>query len=60
MVELRRRIYASLLELDVALFNAVPTGILIGHLSEDVALVRDTSFDKSSQIVQYSHRRSLM
>jgi ABC-type multidrug transport system fused ATPase/permease subunit len=54
IIELRQRIYSSLLELDVEFFDATPTGLRIGRLSEDVALVREAYFDEATQILQYS------
>jgi ABC-type multidrug transport system fused ATPase/permease subunit len=52
MVTLRRLLYSSLLELDVPYFDATATGVLIGRLSEDVTLVRETFLDKGAQITQ--------
>jgi ABC-type multidrug transport system fused ATPase/permease subunit len=52
MVTLRQLLYSSLLELDVEYFDATPTGVLIGRLSEDVTLVRETYLDKGAQVMQ--------
>jgi ABC-type multidrug transport system fused ATPase/permease subunit len=52
MIDLRQYVYASLLELDVEYFDATPTGVLIGRLSEDITLVRETYLDKGAQIIQ--------
>jgi ABC-type multidrug transport system fused ATPase/permease subunit len=52
MITLRDKVYRSLLELDVEYFDATPTGVLIGRLSEDITLVRETYLDKGAQVVQ--------
>jgi ABC-type multidrug transport system fused ATPase/permease subunit len=42
----------SLLELDIEFFDASQTGALVGRLSEDLPVVRETYVDKFLLIVQ--------
>jgi ABC-type multidrug transport system fused ATPase/permease subunit len=51
-VDLRSAVYDSLLELDIEFFDSSQTGSLIGRLSEDVTVVRETYIDKFLEIVQ--------
>jgi ABC-type multidrug transport system fused ATPase/permease subunit len=51
-VDLRTATYNSLLELDIKFFDSSQTGVLVGRLSGDVTVVRETYIDKFLQIVQ--------
>jgi ABC-type multidrug transport system fused ATPase/permease subunit len=50
--DLRCLVYNSIVELDIGFFDATQTGALIGRLSEDVTLVRETYLEKFLQLVQ--------
>lgn len=52
MVDLRYEIYKSLMEQEIGYYDETPTGILVGRLSEDVTLVRETYIDKFLNVVQ--------
>jgi ABC-type multidrug transport system fused ATPase/permease subunit len=51
-LDLRCLVYNSIMELDMEFFDATQTGTLIGRLSEDLTLVRETYLEKFLQLVQ--------
>ena len=52
MQDLRRNLYKSMLEKDIEYFDLVPTGVLVGRISEDVTLVHEIFVDKLCTVVQ--------
>lgn len=53
LIDLRKAMMANLMEQEIAFFDEVPAGVLIGRLSEDVTLIREVYIDKFMTVVQY-------
>ena len=52
MVDLRRAIYSALMKKDISYFDKMPTGVLIGRLSQDVTLLFQVYVDKLMLAIQ--------
>lgn len=52
MVDLRRAIYTALMKKDISYFDKMPTGVLIGRLSQDVTLLFQVYVDKLMLAIQ--------
>lgn len=52
MKDLRSNLYKSMLEKDIEYFDLVPTGVLVGRISEDVTLVHEIFVDKLCTVIQ--------
>ena len=52
MVDLRRALYTALMRKDMSYFDVMPTGILIGRLSQDVTLLFQIYIDKLMLAIQ--------
>ena len=52
MCDLRSHLYRSMLEKDIEYFELVPTGVLVGRISEDVTLVHEIFIDKLCTVLQ--------
>lgn len=52
MADLRRALYTSLMKKDISYFDATPTGVLVGRLSQDVTLLFQIYIDKTLLAIQ--------
>ena len=52
MVDLRRALYTALMKKDMSYFDLVPTGVLIGRISQDVTLLFQIYIDKLMLAIQ--------
>ena len=52
MRDLRKNLYKSMLEKDIEFFDLVPTGVLVGRISEDDTLVHEIFVDKLCTVIQ--------
>lgn len=52
LIDLRYAVYHSLMQQDIAYYDQTATGILIGRISEDITLIRETYIDKFCTVVQ--------
>ena len=52
MRDLRRNLYKSYMELDIDYFDKVPTGVMIGRLSQDVTMIHEIFVDKLASTFQ--------
>lgn len=53
LIDLRTDMMRSLMEQEVAFYDEVPAGVLIGRLSEDITLMREVYIEKFYTVVQY-------
>ena len=53
LVDLRGKMYDSLMEQEIAFYDETPAGVLIGRLAEDVTLVRFVYVEKLLMVIQH-------
>lgn len=52
--DLRVKMFKSLIQQDISYFDKMPTGVLVGRISEDVTLIRDCYVSKFAQVISNS------
>lgn len=52
MRDLRRNVFHSFLEKDIEYFDRVPTGVMVGRISQDVTLIHEIFIDKLCTALQ--------
>lgn len=53
MIDIRRAMYDSLMEQEIAYYDDTPAGVLIGRLAEDVTLIRQVYLEKLMMMTQH-------
>ena len=52
LIDIRSKMYDSLMEQEIAFYDETPAGILIGRLAEDVTLIRFVYIEKLLMVIQ--------